>query len=717
MYKQVISKHIVEYLKKRKYNHTNRGNLLLDCPDCRPVPLTANLIPNTSILKCLKCNKTFTLIDLYRIVEQTPDLSEEDVFQGIKELLKIDVQTKTDDNKLEDTLLFYKEKGFNFLAVHKEFDKEGVPTAKCKRPVQRNWQITEHKNLEEVKDWIINANLNLGLNTGSISGITVLDLDVLSKDEKKEYDLKDTSNIRKKELLAKRQKKLDELFPKLNKIAEEDITNTLTQDTLGGQHLLFKYEPELPKSALTIEGVNIDLENERGYILIAPSVCHDYTRSWKNKDIIKMPVKLLEYLKANTKKNKKPDSEVIKDAIKTENFKVNPKDLELKGNNLQGTCNSSFIALGGILRKQLNTSDTGFVLNVLNKHMLEHPMESQAIQAMVQQLDYYIEFDEEDLTKEIIKYLKDVKKSTKSDLELAIAGDWTKGEKKKRFNKALQYLIKEEKIKQYKNTIEIIEDMEWSDTLIDVGIPVNFKVPYFHEYAYFNWGDVIVIASKTQYGKTCLSVNILERIVAQNIKPYYLYSESGGRFSKIALHRGLSEGQFYHAFIGDSRKIILPKKQNIVVVYDWLRPHDFAKTDSIFNELVEKTKRVNGLMIIFMQLKDNEEYFAQNLLSQYPTLVAKYLYENDSDGTFTKFHITKVREGKLQGKYFDIPSVYNWKTKQVKMVSELTEEEKKQFVKKVDVTKLPSKINKCSCGKELKNSKYKRCWECNQKDK
>ena len=48
MYKQVISKHIVEYLKKRKYNHTNRGNLLLDCPDCKTEPLTTNLIPNTN---------------------------------------------------------------------------------------------------------------------------------------------------------------------------------------------------------------------------------------------------------------------------------------------------------------------------------------------------------------------------------------------------------------------------------------------------------------------------------------------------------------------------------------------------------------------------------------------------------------------------------------------------------------------------------------------
>ncbi|KKM77358.1 hypothetical protein LCGC14_1370820, partial [marine sediment metagenome] len=255
---------------------------------------------------------------------------------------------------------------------------------------------------------------------------------------------------------------------------------------------------------------------------------------------------------------------------------------------------------------------------------------------------------------------------------------------KKRFNKTLEYLVKEDKILLKGKKVELVKDLEWNSELFNLGVPINFKMPYFGDYAYFNWQDIVVIASKTGYGKTHLAMNIVQRLVKQGIKPYYIYSETGGRFAKNALKLGMTPNQFLHAALHDPRKFRLPKDmKRPVIIYDWFRPHDWAKTDEIFERLLEKVKKVDGFMILFMQLKHDNTYFAINMLEQFPSWVCKYLYEDDTNGIYTKFKVTKIREAKMQGNFRDIPCVYDWETKQVKLINELSEEQVKYSKEKL----------------------------------
>lgn len=959
MYKQIILKKIYEYLRIKQWKVKKSGNVItLQCPFCKKEGFSATVIPYAGKINCFSCNTKYDLLQVVLQLEpELKDKSEEEVYQYLKELLKIDVTTEKEEQELDSLLEHYEHLGFDLVPIIKN----------GKRPIEKDWTNKTHKNKLEWKNWL-SSNLNLGVKTGKISQITVLDLDT---------------------------KEIPEFLKNIN---------TLMQETNKGYHFFFKYDEDLPKTR--VDEYKIDIETDGGQVVIAPSIVENRLRKMQIAQIIEMPKEVKDILQSKVTVSRKTQSEVIRENIETESFKIDPKDFELKNNGLEGCCNPSFVSLGGVLGKELTSTQVEFVLQTFNQHILENPMDRKAIIAMCRELEKYRDNDEQEMAHKILEYLKEVKVTTKSDLELVISGQWTKGEAKKRMNKILRYLINEEKIIQRGKKIEIIEDMNWEDTLINIGVPVDFKVPYLSDYAYFNWNDLIIIASKTKFGKcfkkgtkilmadgslkkvediivkdkvmgidslprevqdtcigesemyeiqpkwsdnftvndehilclqnalngekkyitvkkyikqhktfkkhnklyavpinfsasplpidpyflglwlgdgnsnsvaitnideeiinyiynyakilnskvsvqkqrnkaprysivgkdikqktrnnslqaklkklnllnnkyipkqykinsrynrlqilaglldadgnlnvkkrgyefsnknlniikgiqyiarslgfrayykqritTCndkkfksyrlmiggechlipvkikrkkakklriwknhhlygfkvkklkkdkyygfmvnkdhlyllgnfivnhnthLAMNMVKRLVDQGIKPHYVYSESGGRFAKIALHLGMKDGDFYHTFISDPRKLILPKKEHSVIIFDWIRPPDFAKTDDLFAKLIEKIKKTNGFLISFMQLKKDNSYFAENLLAQYPSLVCKYLYESE-DGVYTKFQITELREGKTQGKVFDIPCQYFWNTKEVKLIEEVKE--------------------------------------------
>lgn len=632
MYKQVILNKILEYLQLKKWQHRKAGKILMvKCPICNNEPMSAQRIPHTTLINCFNCKQKYTLIDFVKAIEPDyKDKKEEDILQHLKEILKIDIVTEKEEKALDNLFTCYENMGFDLVPIIKN----------GKRPIEKDWTNKSHKSKEEWFQWI-HSGLNIGVKTGQISGITVIDID---------------------------QKPIP-------KEIQEMLKNTpvLTQETNKGYHLFFQYEPDLPKTR--IDEYKIDIENDGGQVVIQPSKIDNIERKWvrgareqyqNHPKLGIIPESFLKLLQSKITVPRKTQSEKLREDIEEEKFNL--------GIIKEGQRSNSLVRLGGVLRKQLNINDTHTVLSILNKYACENPLATKEITAMTNSLDKYVKFDQRELAHEILEHLKEVNNITKSDLELAINGGWTKGEAKKRFNKALQYLIKEDKILLRGKKVELVKDLDWDTTLFDVGVPINFKVPYLNDYAFFNWTDVIVIASKTKFGKTTLAMNIIKKLVDQGVKPYYIYSETGGRFAKTALKLGIKDDQFEHAFLSSAKKLRFPKRmenQKAVIIYDWLRPDDFAKTDEIFEKLVEKVKKINGFLIVFMQLKKDNSYFAENLLSQYPALVCKYLYEDEKEGTHTKFQITEIREGKIKGKEFDIPCQYIWETKEVKLISEL----------------------------------------------
>jgi len=224
-----------------------------------------------------------------------------------------------------NNLDFYEKQGFDLVQIAKNE----------KFPIEEDWTNKSHKNKLEWSSWI-NQGFNIGVKTGKISNITVIDIDIQPIPVELEEILK------------------DEEF--------------LIQQTPNGYHLFFLYDEELPKTTLkkvrTGIGLPVDIENDGGQVLITPSVINgkDRTFFYKYKELKKpviiidfktikltsIPVKFKEYLKEQLS----PKSSL--EPVKGTNIE------ELKPENLQlniipeGTRNNVIMYLGGILRKELN---------------------------------------------------------------------------------------------------------------------------------------------------------------------------------------------------------------------------------------------------------------------------------------------------------------------------------------------------------------------------
>jgi hypothetical protein len=323
MYHTIILNKVVDYLTLKKIISKRTGKTVITVfPHCKQNPPTGILIPNTRLFNCIPCQKKFNLIDLVRFYE--PDkapASEEEIFCYLKKFFNLSVQTQTDIQETDNILNFYENSGFDL-----------VPVAQGKKsPIEKGWTEKNHKDKEEWKQWLT-AGLNIGIKTGVKSNVTVIDVDV---------------------------KEISEPLKTLL------FQATAIQETQKGYHFFFVYDADFPKTR--IDEYKIDIENEGGQVVVVPSKIEGKERTWLKKETPQpMPKELKDLLIAKVTVPRKTNSEILKEEIVNENFKIKPEDLKLVNNDLDGCCNSTFIKLGGILRKQLSLPQTSYVLNVFN---------------------------------------------------------------------------------------------------------------------------------------------------------------------------------------------------------------------------------------------------------------------------------------------------------------------------------------------------------------
>lgn len=126
-----------------------------------------------------------------------------------------------------------------------------IPLRRNKLPLLSSWkdyQIAPPIEDQITKWWSETPDANIGIITGKISGITVVDID-MSND--KHVDIN--------------------LFPK---------TYTVKTPT-GGYHLYYNYTPEIKQTANTFpQFPHVDIRNDGGYVVAPPSFC-DYIKEKK----------------------------------------------------------------------------------------------------------------------------------------------------------------------------------------------------------------------------------------------------------------------------------------------------------------------------------------------------------------------------------------------------------------------------------------------------
>jgi hypothetical protein len=684
-YKSIIlsQENLKKYCKQFKYPITLRGKTInLLCPFCNDKSMTAMAVGQTHLIACVSPDcphkkDKFTFVSIVRKAEKDKkDWSKDKIIQYIKDLYQVKTLTPNDVKEQHKWFDYYVKNGFSLTPI--------IPNDKA--CIEKEWQNKEHKDPSEWKEWVKN-NLNLGLNCG-LSKVTVIDID---------------------------QKPIPKEIKDL-------IGDTLIAETTRGFHLIYKQDLDLPKTSIgefilvdednkehfiknpnfpiklnnrnsTLRKMNIDEQtmikvdnedklvilkqylkidiensnNEQGaQVVIYPSITDNCQRKFINEnEIISIPEKFKSYLIKKIGKITPNKSTIINQETQNDTYKLPLLE--------QGEGRHDFLfRYACILRKQMSVAEVESAIISLNKIACNPPLEYKEIKNIINSTSQYAFADDKELSNKILEYLREVDEATPKDIERAMAGDnRLKAEEKSKIDKAVAYLKKEDLVRKKHNKIIPIRKVEWETSLIDIVKNINFKVPYFYDVANFKFGNLILISAQQKIGKTHVSVNILKQLIDQGITPYYLSLEPDNLFAEIALKLGLKEGDFKWKFCSDPTAIELEK--NAITIIDWLMIENKCDTDIVFRRLIEQLQKTRGFLIVFQQLKEDNSYFAKNMVKQFPSLSARYIYDNPNDGTYGKFYVDVIRRPIRKMKNCLIPCTYNFETSQLIRNDELKE--------------------------------------------
>jgi len=597
-----LEQKIPTFVKTRK---AKTGELLFTCPNIanhkfKSSP-SATFIPGTTKISCLICSWKGTMYDAIRILEEDKhNRTDAEITDYLIGLLHLDMYKELEE---------YQKYGFAIIPLLQN----------SKAAFEKGWTESQHRDKVQWIKWL-NNNLNIGIRTGEVNGITVIDADF-----------------------------------KVVPVGFEEIYNelialgTLMQDTPHGRHFIIKYDKDIQQTT-KIGGVHLDIRNDGGQIVAAPSQVDANSYKWQNLGVeIKtitpeLKIKLLELMKKdNTNSIEVPEKGKVTELPK------------LKNNNLDGCCNDTFVSIGGMLIKQLTPEHTEFVLNILNKHLLESPMPSSAIKSMLNSLADYKGDDEGTYEQIIYNYMKlmqadvtprDVIENTK--LPRAIV------------DKYLSKFVKDGKASRLgRGRYQYKEKIEWLDTAPELVEEYKYKIPFFNDVAIFQDKDVLLLGAKTNDGKTTIALNMLKEMIAQGIKPYYIYSEAGSRFQKTSQLIGIT-GKYYHTY--HENPLAIELEYNAFSIIDWLHLEHKENTDTTLKHLNDELQRKGGILVIFTQLKTTSEWFAPNLIDHYPTFAAKLMQTNDSK-TESQWDIQKIKEPRGNFCTYILPCEYNQETR------------------------------------------------------
>ena len=149
-------------------------------------------------------------------------------------------------------------KMYEELDMYQKHGWELIPIAlNSKIPIKgESWKEHHYKDKVQWIKWLNNG-LNIALKTGEINKTTVIDVDL--KVAPTETD--------------------EEIYKLLTAL------NTLVQDTPHGKHFIINYDKEIHQTAKLGRKQNIktsvDVRNDGGYILVAPSKVDNLTYKWK----------------------------------------------------------------------------------------------------------------------------------------------------------------------------------------------------------------------------------------------------------------------------------------------------------------------------------------------------------------------------------------------------------------------------------------------------
>ncbi len=606
---------IVEYLSKKIDNFqktSKKGVFLFSCPQIKQQHYydkkspTAFFINGTNKIHCPICEWKGTIYDVVRLLEpEKKNCSDAEITDYLIHSLHAPVYKELDE---------YEKYGWALVPLLQN----------DKKPFEKGWTDIVYKDKIKWIKWL-NNNLNIGCRCGEVSGMTGIDVDL---------KVAPTGQV-------------DEIYKLLKAL------NTLEQDTPHGKHFIVKYDKELYQTT-NIGGLHIDIRNDGGQIVIAPSKIDSCSYKWTNlgteiKSISpELKAKLLEYIKVNKGRNDNiisPEKPVISEKITT------LKEGEGRNNTL--------VQIGGALINKFNPDDTAYILSLISNKFFTPPLPFHEIKAMLGSLQGYKLNEEQSYEQAIYNFLKIMQTDvTMDDINKGVFNnDKTKSQI---IYKYLSQFVKQGKaIRLGRGRYQYKETIEWSDATPEIIDEYKYNIPLFNNVAIFQDADCLILGGRANDGKTTIALNILKGMIEQGVKPYYIYNEAGSRFQKTAKILGI-EGKFYHC--QHSNPLAVELVENSFTIIDWLCLENKAETDVTLKHLNDELQRKRGILVIFTQLKKDCEWFAPNLIDHFPTFAARYIQEN-TEKTQGHWECDKIKEPRGNWTIFSLPCIYDHSTR------------------------------------------------------
>lgn len=616
------AEYLSEYLEKLLNIIIKNDKTTFSCPVCK-MEDRAQLYPNNANkVICYNPDCTFKKGDIFDLIKalKNPKFNDEDVAEYLKHKFKIVVKDDVDQ-------------------LLKLYDKNKwclFPLEPNSKNPQQGFMWTEKLYTDPViwKDWI-DRGYGLALRGGEVSNTVEIDID---SDETYNKKINKDTNITVKDLVGE---------------------DTLIQQTKRGHHWIFEYEEwmkDINHINFRNKGYDMEIRCNNAYIAIAPTSAEGEIRKWNNKKIQKMPNELKDFILGLIDKDTKNVEEEIQDSI-------NKNELGLTNGlvGLDGQCNDVFIKLGGIFRKKMNVDQTKYALHYVNQ-LLEHPMDKKTMRGMGYQLSKYQTYDKKELSEEVIKRLETIKEATAYQIASSLKKEV------KDIEDVLKYLEDENRVLALSGRkFKMLENVKWTSDKANRGVPIDFQMPYFHDYARFNVGGIIIIGSPTGKGKSHITGNFIKQLWKQKRVTHLIDTEADGGIGRITHHLKIPD----EAYLVPKKPVNHPTdielKDNAITIVDWLKmkENDFTKTDATFEHFSNQLKIHKGFVIIFTQTRPSDnKFFAPDQIGNYGALVVKYLWGNDgTDGCNTHFLTTKIRDSKSGNQYLTIPTIFNQDTK------------------------------------------------------
>jgi len=452
--------------------------------------------------------------------------------------------------KLLESALWYAKQNLSVIPVGQN-KKALIPWAKYQKERATEAQIRSW--------WKEHPKANVGIVTGKISGITVIDIDSQAGREA-----------------------IDELTP------DSWLTPTAYSPS-GGEHRWCKYAEGVGNSTRFLK--DCDVRSEGGYVVSPPSQNGRGKYAWKedlsiaDTDISEIPNSILSLLLNNIYSKDHANHANERQPIPTGSVPLIPKGKR---------DDTIFHIANRLIKGSATQQELHEYLTLIALHCCEVPFPESEVNTKIESALNRVTHQRRSWKKEILAIIRQQTGNfTTTELQRETTTP-TNANEKKAVSATLSRLVEEGYIERVKiGTYRILEkDLEFDDWINASGSPIEFKYPFGMERVVETFpGAIIVFAGETNAGKSCLTFETM-KLNMRRYETCYHSSEIGVQKFKhrLSLSSDTSLQEFSKIKFKDGLTLENAPgraRKDWLNVFDYLEPTDgeYFKIPSIMRDI------------------------------------------------------------------------------------------------------------------------------------